>query len=181
MNEAICNQWKSQVTDKDTVYVLGDVSVNKRYAFEYIPTLPGKKILIAGNHDDCFKFDTKESGERKKAKYLDNGWDEVYMEYNTRIQGYYVKMTHLPPLTGVTKDIDTRYTQNRPPFNPDTIHLHGHQHNRYIKNGNLIDVGFDGSLRLLSEYDIMDLIKDEKDFIPSRVTEFYNNKEVLHD
>jgi len=46
MNEAIVNKWNELVTDKDEVYLVGDVGNP-----EYIARLKGKKYLIKGNHD----------------------------------------------------------------------------------------------------------------------------------
>lgn len=52
MNEGLIRNWNSVVTDKDTVYVLGDVAFcSKTKATELIARLNGRKILIMGNHD----------------------------------------------------------------------------------------------------------------------------------
>lgn len=50
-DEHIIARWNSVVRPNDTVYLLGDAVMNRRC----LPTLwrlQGKKILIAGNHDD---------------------------------------------------------------------------------------------------------------------------------
>lgn len=49
MHEKIKKSWNSRVTDKDTVYILGDFALAKidYWAHE----LTGQKILIQGNHD----------------------------------------------------------------------------------------------------------------------------------
>lgn len=54
--EKICSAWKSLVSDEDTVVVCGDSSwgINLDEAlsdFKLIDSLPGKKLLLKGNHD----------------------------------------------------------------------------------------------------------------------------------
>lgn len=176
MHEAIYDTWRKTVREEDTIYVLGDVTLNKKWAFKIGNELPGKKILIAGNHDDCWNFEEKSNGEKKRALYLNNGWSEVHMQYSIRLRGHYIHMSHLPPITTDTTKIDQRYLDNRPKYNKDVIYLHGHQHCHYIKNGNLIDVGFDGELTIWSEDDIIKMLDHADSFIPSRVTEFYKSR-----
>lgn len=52
----ITNNWKAQVTDLDTVVLAGDISWGMTLEeaatdFEYINALPGKKVILKGNHD----------------------------------------------------------------------------------------------------------------------------------
>lgn len=45
------SQWESTITKRDVVYMMGDVAFD--YAsLDLIGNLPGRKILIKGNHDD---------------------------------------------------------------------------------------------------------------------------------
>lgn len=50
----IYNDWNASVTKRDIVYVLGDVCFDMEL-MEDFGALPGKKILVRGNHDN---FDT---------------------------------------------------------------------------------------------------------------------------
>lgn len=50
MDEAMVARWNAKVTDKDTVYHLGDVVINKK-SLHHVSRLNGRKILIRGNHD----------------------------------------------------------------------------------------------------------------------------------
>lgn len=50
MDEEMIARWNAKVTDKDTVYHLGDVVIAKRH-LEKVKRLNGRKILIRGNHD----------------------------------------------------------------------------------------------------------------------------------
>lgn len=47
----IMKKWQSVITKNDTVYVLGDAAFTQE-GLKKIATLNGRKILIAGNHDD---------------------------------------------------------------------------------------------------------------------------------
>lgn len=60
MDEVLIDNYDSMVTDKDTVYILGDLSfradmalMNKKFA-----RLRGKKHLIIGNHDKYSRYNT---------------------------------------------------------------------------------------------------------------------------
>lgn len=55
-DEKIKKDWKSKVTEKDTVILVGDFSWSMHLKdtikdFEFLNSLPGKKILLKGNHD----------------------------------------------------------------------------------------------------------------------------------
>ena len=54
--EKIMENWKNRVTENDTVIIPGDFSwatylENTYKDFEFLNSLPGKKILLKGNHD----------------------------------------------------------------------------------------------------------------------------------
>lgn len=49
-DDYLVGKWNSVITDKDIVYVLGDVAMN-RSAISSVARLRGRKKLIAGNHD----------------------------------------------------------------------------------------------------------------------------------
>lgn len=46
----ICEDWRKVVDKKDVVYVLGDACFTMETIFEF-DNLPGRKILVRGNHD----------------------------------------------------------------------------------------------------------------------------------
>lgn len=50
MNLIIIQNWNNIVTPIDRVYLLGDVSMNRKY-LNLCSQLNGKKVLIKGNHD----------------------------------------------------------------------------------------------------------------------------------
>jgi calcineurin-like phosphoesterase family protein len=84
MQATISHNWNKVVGDKDTVYVLGDVVMNKNAkSLEFLKVLRGRKILIKGNHDlapinrysnyfeDIRAYDRKEcAGQRIIASHI---------------------------------------------------------------------------------------------------------------
>ena len=86
MDNELINLWNSEVTSKDTVFLLGDVSFrNKERTTEIISSLNGKKILICGNHDMS----------RSINWWLDVGFSEVY-RYPIIYKDFFV-FGHKPP------------------------------------------------------------------------------------
>lgn len=74
--------WKNTVKDEDTVLIAGDISwasnlEESKKDFEFINSLPGKKIIIKGNHDYYFST-TKKVKEFLKT----NGFDTIDILYN---------------------------------------------------------------------------------------------------
>lgn len=60
-HEKIEKDWREKVRDEDIVLVAGDTSWAMRYEdarvdFEWIHRLPGKKVIIKGNHDYWWNF-----------------------------------------------------------------------------------------------------------------------------
>lgn len=49
--DKIVHDWKLRIKKRDTVYVMGDATFSDE-ALDTLSWLPGKKILIKGNHDD---------------------------------------------------------------------------------------------------------------------------------
>ncbi len=84
--ERISENWKKIVSDEDAVVVNGDVSwalsLEGAYRdFEFLNKLPGRKIIIKGNHD--FWWSTM----AKMKRYLaDNHFDTIELLHNNCIE-----------------------------------------------------------------------------------------------
>ena len=74
--------WRDTVTNDDTVLIAGDISwannlEEAKDDFAFINSLPGKKIIIKGNHDYYF------STMKKVKTFLDeNGFDTISILHN---------------------------------------------------------------------------------------------------
>jgi calcineurin-like phosphoesterase family protein len=179
MNEAIVDIWNKTVKPEDTVYIIGDFSLNAKYVDIYIPKLNGNKILILGNHDIPFKdwkWPYYEYGQRHD-RYIKAGFTDVkigdwltlerpkkgFLGFLGFTNRYEVQLCHFPfaPVGDKLND-DLRYLKYRPK-DEGQILIHGHLHVKYRKNGRMIDVGFDRDLKLWTEEEIIDIIKDKRD------------------
>lgn len=51
MSEEMIFWYNEMVDDKDRVYILGDVAMNRKALDRSLPRLKGRKVLVKGNHD----------------------------------------------------------------------------------------------------------------------------------
>lgn len=72
----IADNWRNIITKRDHVFVLGDVAFDSE-GFLLLKSLPGRKTLVRGNHDDKFTtqdwltiFDSVESMVKYKGYWL---------------------------------------------------------------------------------------------------------------
>ena len=63
--DLISNYWKEKITKKDVVYLMGDVAFTEE-GLRKVHSLPGRKILVRGNHDLL------------PTKYLVNVFEDIY-------------------------------------------------------------------------------------------------------
>lgn len=50
-NNLIISNWNKIITKKDTVYILGDVTMEDHNSIDLLLQLKGQKVIIGGNHD----------------------------------------------------------------------------------------------------------------------------------
>ncbi len=85
------SNWKEKVKENDIVIIPGDISwgmtLNEALPdFKYINDLPGKKIILRGNHDYYFSTKTKLENFFKQ-----NNLDTIYILHNNAIDiGKYI-------------------------------------------------------------------------------------------
>ncbi len=110
MHNYMLSRWNAKITNGDTVYILGDVSMRGRCnaLIALVAQLKGRKILIKGNHDDLSDL---------RYKQLFNEITD-YKEITDNFDGlaYKLVLSHFPILmwNGQHKGV---------------IHLYGHTHN----------------------------------------------------
>jgi predicted phosphohydrolase len=80
--EKLENNWRSTVRAEDTIVLAGDISWAMKLRdscedFEFINNLPGKKIILKGNHD--YWWSTKSKMERF---FEENGYDTLNILFN---------------------------------------------------------------------------------------------------
>ncbi len=89
--ERIADNWKKNVTDEDFVIIAGDISWGLHLSetkkdFEFIHSLPGKKIILKGNHDLYFQSKNKMNEFFKKNKMN----EFIILQNNAILAGDYI-------------------------------------------------------------------------------------------
>jgi calcineurin-like phosphoesterase family protein len=107
-NELIMKYWTEMVHPDDIVIHLGDVAFTTSDCWpDYIPKLPGRKILVKGNHD-----------KKSWIWYMKNGFDFCCDTFSLRYYGKHILFTHIP-----VRYIPVTYDLN----------IHGHVHTKRKK------------------------------------------------
>lgn len=131
MNAALIAKWNGRVSQKDEVYILGDITLNDTagYAMNLLRQLNGRKYLVRGNHD---KFVDKIAFDLRLFE-----WVKDYHSFYDQKRKFVLFHYPIAEWDG---------------FYRGAIHLHGHQHNKpeyniaNAKKGLLFyDVGVDAN------------------------------------
>lgn len=141
MNESMIARWNDVVSPADTVWMLGDVAMGPiDESLALIGRLPGRKLLLAGNHDRCWAGHDRPI-DSWTARYLDAGFDEIHQgQIGLELAGMPVLACHFP-YRGDSHD-DDRFVPHRPVDHGDWL-LHGHVHERWRQHDRMINVGVD--------------------------------------
>ena len=140
MNLALVERHNDVVGPDDEVWVLGDVAMgNRAETLRYVGRLHGRKILIPGNHDTCWRGHRKAA--RNRSLYLECGFERIVDEETTlELAGQPVMLSHFPYRND--GPADEAYARFRPDDRGDWL-LHGHVHETWRQLGRMINVGVD--------------------------------------
>ena len=105
MEDDMIKKWNKKVTQKDTVYVLGDMFWKNVDGERILPQLNGNIILIKGNHDKAFCFDKFKIPQYQYLEIKDNGRNVVLCHF---------------PIPSFNKH-----------YYPNNYHLYGHVHDSW--------------------------------------------------
>lgn len=147
MDATLILAWNDTVDINDTVYHLGDFSMNKAAVPEVLFKLHGVKHLICGNHDKPFNevYGISPAAQNRwQSLYKEAGFATVSRCLFMEIAGQTVQLNHFPYRNPAAPD--QRYQEHRPVDDGGWL-LHGHQHNppeRRIRQ-RMIDVGVDAN------------------------------------
>lgn len=158
-NEAIAEKYIEKVRKHDIVFFLGDMSSGGKQStldsLEFMSKLPGRKMLVAGNHDPIHPMQYKECVKWAPAFY--NVYEFVAPYMRRKIEGQRVLLNHFPQAMDHTDEI--RHPEYRM---SDWQHwrLHGHTHSDKVFFGKEIHVGLEAhDLQIVHQDDIAGLIK----------------------
>ena len=157
---ALVKQWRKQVREGDTVYVLGDLSSGSRtgekYALTILASLPGRKRLIAGNHDSVASI------HRNLSPHIPL-FNEVFERIGDfgriRYEGREVLLSHYPYGDEDHTD-EARYTQYRL-RDEGRLLIHAHTHSTERFNGRQACVSWEAWNRLVNMGDLKEWVVSE--------------------
>jgi calcineurin-like phosphoesterase family protein len=147
MNNAIIENWNACVAEEDAVFVAGDVALGRiDESLSLVHRLNGQKFLVPGNHDRCWSGN-KPFSELNIQRYFSVGFylvgDEIFWPSYEGIANRPIRLCHFPYI-GDSRDEEDRFASYRPQATSnDEWLLHGHVHNKWKVNGNMINVGVD--------------------------------------
>lgn len=123
--ELLLSNYRSQVEPHDTVYFLGDMvlrwGAEGRMWWDTIKQLPGRKILLRGNHD---------KGGLAKLQAL-GGFEQVWGEwhpYRQRCTGQDLLLSHVPKVPSPQFSAWRQRVQDEFVRGGYIANLHGHTH-----------------------------------------------------
>ena len=148
MNETLVDAWNSVVAARDEVWVLGDFAMRPfDESLAYGLRLQGRKVLIPGNHDRCFRgrFDARHSVSDRIASQSmytrGAGFDQIVDDPAPhRIAGTEIALSHFPYTADHTPQ--ARCLDHRPADTGGWL-LHGHLHEMWRQHDRQINVGVD--------------------------------------
>lgn len=126
--------WNDTVSPKDTVYYLGDFTLNPAHYLKVVSRLNGKKILICGNHDKCH---AEIWGSKMLKQYIGAGFAEAHSRLDIDIKGTKVLLCHFPYKN--KGGYDQRYAALRPEDKGGYL-IHGHVHQHWKTKDKQINV-----------------------------------------
>lgn len=154
---AIVRQWNRQVGPGDIVHVLGDLSAGgrgaERYALEVLHQLPGRKRLVAGNHDSVASIHRTLS---PNIPLFNEVFERIGDFGRVKIDGTYALMSHYPYTADHLDDL--RFTQFR--LRDEGMPLiHGHTHSDVRFAGREACVSWEAWGRLVGTGDLLPWIR----------------------
>ena len=141
MNEAIFARWRATVAPDDEVWVLGDVVLGHdwRESLHAIAALPGRKVLVAGNHDRCWA-----GHGAKHSRYVADyavAFDVRQGTQRLTIDGIECDVSHFTYVDEARERPD-KYAAWRPRDEGRPL-LCGHVHEKWKRRGREVNVGCD--------------------------------------
>lgn len=114
-DQTIIDNWNRVISKGDTVWILGDISMEKKTEYHKLGLLRGHKKVVLGNHDMC-----KPSHNEEMMRYVNSVAGAV-----TSKSGGYI-LTHIP----VHPSELERFSRN----------IHGHLHSNSLDDPRYINV-----------------------------------------
>lgn len=162
-DEWLAGVWDSQVTDKDTVYVLGDISISgAQHALDWIEARPGTKHLISGNHDPVHPMFHNKS--RKLLPKWGMYFETIQPFMRIKLLGQTVLLSHFPYASwgdGVDRP-GSRHDEYRIDEKFKHLLMHGHTHGQEKAHGDQLHVGVDAWRSMVTQETVLQWIVERR-------------------
>ena len=164
-----CGIYEQQVkNDNDIVYILGDLALgcgSFKAACDVLDELPGRKILVYGNHDACSPIHSnwsKTAYDRAQKTFI-----RCDSFITRKLAGHRLMMSHFPyGILDSTYSTAPRFIEYRLPDMGFPL-VHGHTHSKEKHEAdNMMNVGWDAWERLVLEDEVADWLKTLPDNDP---------------
>lgn len=131
MNESIIKQWNEVVSDRDVVYLLGDISMKmkKEDVWHLLSRLRGRLVIVRGNHDPTNLISYLKANNYRYGKGQKFELHDVGLMVVENGKEYY--LTHYPI------DLGHRPVRRR--------NLHGHLHQNETRHPACLNIGMDST------------------------------------
>jgi len=144
MVEEMIARHNDRVAPGDTVWHLGDFSLDPRTVSRILPRLNGHHNLVVGNHDAIHPSRSEGKRTRWALTYSEAGFRTVATDVYLPLPGLGVaRMCHMP-YKGDSRDCHVdRHEKWRPVPGNEDILLHGHVHGKWRTASRMVNVGVD--------------------------------------
>lgn len=165
MDAALIANWNETVPADADVWVLGDMTIKPDKLGGLLARLNGRKVLVAGNHDQPHPVSLNNKGRRPEQladyarAYCEAGFDAVHLFGAFTLPDFgRVRVCHYPYADGPD------WLGVRFPDDGQTPLLHGHVHDKWRFNGRMLNAGVEvQDYRPITLRQVRDLFRAERE------------------
>lgn len=164
MDRRLIAKWNFTVPPTATVWLLGDVTVKPEKLGSLLRQLNGRKILVAGNHDQPHPVSVNNKGRRPEElaryarAYREAGFDAVHLGGAFTLPDFGRVLVCHYPYSDPPDWLRVRF-----PDDGATPLLHGHVHDKWRFRGRMLNAGVEvQDYRPVSLREIRDRFRDER-------------------
>lgn len=148
----------------DTLYFLGDFSMNFTAVEKYLPLIRPSLVWVVGNHCKVHPRARGHEQTREKCFKLNPRIKEIVTEKVVEIGPYRVLLNHFPWLIGPTPEYlkHEEWRPRRENYPGIQFLLYGHTHvpEDHRLGDRMLNVGWDAWFKMVPEEEILEIIKE---------------------
>lgn len=150
----IIRYWRETVNEDDLVFILGDLSVTRPdHALAILSELPGRKVLVSGNHDPIHPDYRREAIKPSLVEKYNAVFIASQPYFRRKVNQYEFLLSHFPYF-GDHKRED-RFDQYRlRDYGVPLLHGHTHNEDERVHDGYQMHVGWDAWKRFINQDEV---------------------------